>query len=475
MKNRYFRLKSLLVLTIIMIVAFGLCATTTFAKTQTLESSDLNISYCNLSFENEVHLVYAIKSDNQNAKLLVWDEPQNEYINGTQTASIAPQDSMIEIDGSLYIMFKYKGLTAKNMTDNLYVRVYISSTGEYGEVYKYSILQYAYNKLGKTGIATDDENLKEVLNTMLDYGAAVQNYLDYNLDRLATDNYVQVKLEGGTFLDGFTDGLYKPDGTITITAPETNSIGEVFTQWVDKDGSVMAKTSTYSLTVGEFNNTYTAVYKEPSQGLYFSRNSIDTCRVSVGDCTDTDIIIPSVSPEGYKVIGITSNAFLGKNITSIIIPASITSIDEKAFFSCENLESVTFSANSRLKSISKTAFYGCSSLSNIEIPTGVTSIGENAFSDCSSLESIEIPSSVTSIGKEAFYRCSSLTRVYYGGDSEAWSAISIDLFNTALTSATRYYYSESEPNLNAEGTAYDGNYWHYDTDGVTPVIWVKEN
>ena len=26
-----------------------------------------------------------------------------------------------------------------------------------------------------------------------------------------------------------------------------------------------------------------------------------------------------------------------------------------------------------------------------------------------------------------------------------------------------------------DGTEYDGNYWHYDTDGVTPVVWKKEN
>ena len=41
-----------------------------------------------------------------------------------------------------------------------------------------------------------------------------------------------------------------------------------------------------------------------------------------------------------------------------------------------------------------------------------------------------------------------------------------------MTAVTRYYYSESEPALNAEG-AYDGNYWHYDSEGNV-VIWIKE-
>ena len=77
-----------------------------------------------------------------------------------------------------------------------------------------------------------------------------------------------------------------------------------------------------------------------------------------------------------------------------------------------------------------------------------------------------------SIGYCAFVNCDSLTSVYYKGTASDWSSISIDSGNGYLTSATRYYYSENAPALNAEGTAYDGNYWHYGPDGVTPVVWV---
>ena len=61
--------------------------------------------------------------------------------------------------------------------------------------------------------------------------------------------------------------------------------------------------------------------------------------------------------------------------------------------------------------IGKYAFYGCSSLSSIEIPEGVTEIGGHAFSGCSSLESIEIPKGVTEIGNSAFSGCSSLSSI----------------------------------------------------------------
>jgi hypothetical protein len=105
----------------------------------------------------------------------------------------------------------------------------------------------------------------------------------------------------------------------------------------------------------------------------------------------------------------------------------------------------------------------------------VTSIGWQTFYNCA-LTSITIPSSVTSIETDAFYGCSSLEIVYYTGKAEDWDNITIESNgNDYLTSATRYYYSATEPALNADKTDYDGNYWHYDEDGITPVIWSKEN
>ena len=51
------------------------------------------------------------------------------------------------------------------------------------------------------------------------------------------------------------------------------------------------------------------------------------------------------------------------------------------------------------------AFYGCSGLTSLTIPSGVTSIGEDAFEGCSGLTSLTIPSGVTSISDGAFEYC----------------------------------------------------------------------
>ena len=89
---------------------------------------------------------------------------------------------------------------------------------------------------------------------------------------------------------------------------------------------------------------------------------------------------------------------------STVIPDSVTSIEEFAFYGCTGLTSVTIP--DRVTSIGGYAFYGCTGLTNVNIPDSVTSIGYRAFSDCASLTSITIPDNVTSIDSYAFSYCS---------------------------------------------------------------------
>ena len=181
-------------------------------------------------------------------------------------------------------------------------------------------------------------------------------------------------------------------------------------------------------------------------------------------------------PKGVTSIG--SSAFSGcSSLTDITIPKGVTSIGSSAFSGCSGLTSVIWNAENCTSagSYSDPIFSGCSKLSSITIGENVKTIPTYAFKGCSKLTSVTIHDSVTSIGSYAFADCPGLKTVFYNGTAAQWGKISIGSDNGYLTSADRYYYSESEPALNSDGTAYDGNYWHYDTDGVTPVIWKKEN
>ena len=114
--------------------------------------------------------------------------------------------------------------------------------------------------------------------------------------------------------------------------------------------------------------------------------------------------------ESYNVKSISSSAFQGcSGLTSVTIPNSVTSILGNAFEGCSGLTFVTI--GNSVKSIPYRAFYGCSSLISVTIGNKVTSIDWKAFSGCSSLISVTIPNSVTSIGDDAFEDCSSLTSV----------------------------------------------------------------
>lgn len=242
---------------------------------------------------------------------------------------------------------------------------------------------------------------------------------------------------------------------ITCTLPTLQRPGYIFKGWTldnSVETPVIFTDAVWQIT--DDTVAFTAVWEANSQmtGFTFTTKAVVVGGGTQNSCTITgytgsggDVVIPN----GVTTIGKGIFQF-NTSITSVVIPDSVTTIGDNAFDQCESLKTVTFGTNSQL-----------------------TTIGVSAFSFCPMIESISISDSVTSIGKNAFYYCNSLSTVYYGGTAEEWADISIDSTgNDKLTSATVYYYSETEPALNEDETAYDGNYWHFVEGEI--VIWVKE-
>lgn len=178
-------------------------------------------------------------------------------------------------------------------------------------------------------------------------------------------------------------------------------------------------------------------------------------------CTNMQTI---TIPETVTSIG--QSAFEGcNNLKSISIPNSVTSIGNKAFYECKKLENIIIPDG--VTFIRHYTFYGCESLEWVSLPESVYYIDQFAFKNCSSLKSIIIPSAVTKIDFAAFLYCDVLTTVYYGGTEDKWSTISIEGNNGCLNGVRKYYFSQTEPQK-------EGYFWHFDTDGVTPVSWGNE-
>ncbi len=207
---------------------------------------------------------------------------------------------------------------------------------------------------------------------------------------------------------------------------------------------------------------------------------------------------------GEELLIIRRNAFMNCNgITKFILPSSVESIEEGAFAGCSSLTSFTVQTNNgssgytsvsgvlfryytendkryaelvsypnkhagvyeipstivnngnpfTVVGIRDYAFYKCSDLRQITLPTTLVSIGDYAFFGCSSLTSVALPASVSTIGARAFASCASLSSLSFAGTADDWASIECGAFwmgsiRTISTSTTSI-------NTIADGSLYE--------------------
>lgn len=105
-----------------------------------------------------------------------------------------------------------------------------------------------------------------------------------------------------------------------------------------------------------------------------------------------------------------ANLYLnGALVTDLVIPSDVTTISSGAFYGCGSLTSVTLHDNVEI--LGSTAFSKCANLVEVTLGKKITAINKNTFKDCTSLNSIIIPDSVTDIGSQAFYGCITLSSI----------------------------------------------------------------
>lgn len=125
--------------------------------------------------------------------------------------------------------------------------------------------------------------------------------------------------------------------------------------------------------------------------------------------SDTNVTIPETFRD-YKVTIIGHSVFHTSKIESVVIPDSITEIQDYAFASNTHLTSVTLSKN--LKVLGTNVFFNCTKLTSIELPATLKKI--DAFTFCGAgLTSITVPESktFTSLSQYMFFQCPNLKEV----------------------------------------------------------------
>ena len=183
----------------------------------------------------------------------------------------------------------------------------------------------------------------------------------------------------------------------SLTIPNTvTSIGDLAISYCDELTSITIPNSVTRIGCGAFyGSSLSSLYIPASVSIIES----DGPSADLGssyydgvfcDCSAlTTITVDANNPyydsrDGCNAIIKTSSNSLIAGCSGTIIPNSVTTIADNAFFRCTGL-------------------------TTINIPNSVTSIAERAFYDCTSLTSIEIPNSVTTIADYAFSGCRGLT------------------------------------------------------------------
>ncbi|MBQ4055194.1 MAG: leucine-rich repeat protein [Clostridia bacterium] len=145
---------------------------------------------------------------------------------------------------------------------------------------------------------------------------------------------------------------------------------------------------------------YGYIYFNPSTGT-----------ITGGDENVVFLTIPETI-DGVEVVAIDNNAFASHiNVCELVIPATVESIGNYAFFGCPKLTHVTIEEGTKNVSIGNEAFRASEFLRSAVIPGNVKSIGDFAFGGCLRLNEVTLGEGIESLGNQVFGGCTDLETI----------------------------------------------------------------
>ncbi|MBQ3330687.1 MAG: leucine-rich repeat protein [Ruminococcus sp.] len=186
-------------------------------------------------------------------------------------------------------------------------------------------------------------------------------------------------------------------------------------------------------------------------GFTFDINENGEATIHDYDGSNTDVTIPEKLLRA-PVVYIDHYAFYGLSMTSLDLykATGLVDIGNCAFYGCSSLTELSIPSNVAL---SFGAFQGCTGLEVLTIEDGIDLIPEQCFYNCSSLTQIALPDSVKTIGIRAFGECTGLRYAYLSDNIESIADNAFENDNELIIRCERDSYAAQyakENNIKAE-------------------------
>ena len=416
------------------------------------EEPQITLVGANVSLKDSVNIVYAAAVKGYDytkykTKLIVWKTPQEDYtienalkiIEENKDKTDKSEIECVIVDSSYHStlgsyscdMFYY-GMPAKNIVDQLYVRAYVEIDGKeyYSGTTKYSLLEYLYDQLAKSGLTEYQKRMYEII---LKYGGRAQDLFNYLRNRRADDTFYSIHVENGTFADGFTRGLFLENEEVVMkanAAPE----GKKFAYWQDMNGIILGYDEVLSVKATSAN-TYTAVFVNKITVAYNDDISAANLPDVINIKDDAGNITSSIKVTWDKT------QFVKGQIGEQVLTATPADEESKAKLGDNTVTMTvtvmpyTFEVDTVTGNYHITKY--CGSEANVSIPEeyrgkAIDTINALAFNAALSMTELYIPDTITKIEKNAFNACDNIEtiRIPFIGDSLSTSNIFGYIFGT---------------------------------------------